>query len=90
MHFETPDNTGNEARGVLGSALLEETFILRCLSARVITEAAYDQARHAPLPADLRHRRALHLGRIGFELFAQRVLLATIMTQYIAIEALDS
>ena len=23
MHFETPDNTGNEARGVLGSALLE-------------------------------------------------------------------
>ena len=83
-------HTSNEARGVLGSALLEETFILRCLSARVITEAAYDQARHAPLPADLRHRRAFHLGRIGFELFAQRVLLATIMTQYMAIEALDS
>ena len=71
----TPDNTGNEQRGVLGSALLEETYILRCLSARAITKAAKDQARHAPLPADLRHRRAFHLSRVGFELFAQRVLL---------------
>src|SRR6266536_5221455 len=75
LRFETPDNTGNEQRGVLGSALLEEEYVLRCLSARAITEAAQDQARHAPLPADLRHRRAFHLGRVGFELFAQRVLL---------------
>ena len=40
LRLETPDNTGNEARSVLGSALLEEAFILRCLSARAITEAA--------------------------------------------------
>jgi hypothetical protein len=40
LRFETPDNPGNEARGVLGSALLEERFVLRCLSARAITEAA--------------------------------------------------
>jgi len=73
--FETPDKTSNEQRGVLGSTLLEEEYILRCLRARAITEAAQDQARHAPLPADLRHRRAFHLGRVGFELFAQRVLL---------------
>ena len=75
MRFETPDNTGNEQRCVLGSALLEEKYVLLCLSARAIAEAAQDEARHAPLPADLRHRRAFHLGRVGFELFAQRVLL---------------
>jgi hypothetical protein len=40
LHLETLDNTGNEARSVLGSALLEAAFILRCLSARAITEAA--------------------------------------------------
>ena len=40
LRFETPDNTGNEQRGVLGSALLEEQFVLRCLGARAITEAA--------------------------------------------------
>ena len=40
LRFETPDNTGNEQRGVLGSALLEEEYVLRCLSARAITEAA--------------------------------------------------
>src|SRR5205807_4435505 len=75
LRFETPDNTCNKQRGVLGSAFLEEKYVLLCLSARAITEAAQDQARHAPLPADLRHRRAFHLGRVGFELFAQRVLL---------------
>src|SRR6266478_5973429 len=75
LAFETSDNTGNEQRGVLGSALLEEKYVLLCLSARAITEAAQDQARHAPLSAGLRHRRAFHLGRVGFELFAQRVLL---------------
>jgi len=75
LAFETPDNTSNEHRGVLGSALLEEKYVLLCLSARAITEAAQDQARHAPLQADLRHRRTFHLGRLGFELFAQRVLL---------------
>src|SRR5213083_3295399 len=75
LAFKTPDNTCYEQRGILGSALLEEEYVLRCLSARAITEAAQDQARHAPLPADLRHRRAFHLGRVGFELFAQRVLL---------------
>src|SRR5205823_11700050 len=47
LRFETPDNTGNEQRGILGSALLEEEYVLRCLSARAITEAAQDQARHA-------------------------------------------
>ena len=40
LRFETPDNTGNEQRGVLGSALLEEEYVLRCLNARAITEAA--------------------------------------------------
>src|SRR5437870_158052 len=75
LAFETPDNTCYEQRRVLGSALLKEKYVLLCLSARAITEAAQDQARHAPLPADLRHRRAFHLGRVGFELFAQRVLL---------------
>src|SRR6476646_9793157 len=75
LRFETPDNTSNEQRGVLGSALLEEEYVLRCLSARAVTEAAQDQTRHAPLPADLCHRCAFHLGRVGFELFAQRVLL---------------
>jgi hypothetical protein len=40
LRFETPDNTGNEQRGVLGSALIEEKFVLWCLSARAITEAA--------------------------------------------------
>ena len=40
LRFETPDYTGNEQRGVLGSALLEEKFVLWCLSARAITEAA--------------------------------------------------
>src|SRR5438034_11704655 len=75
LRFETLHNTGNEQRGVLGSALLEEKYVILCLSARAITEAAQDQARHAPLPADLRHRRAFHLGRVGFELLAQRVLL---------------
>ncbi len=43
---------------------------LGTVSACAITEAAQDQTRHAPLPADLRHRRAFHLGRVGFELFA--------------------
>src|SRR6478735_7884016 len=71
LRFEAPDNTSNEQRGVLGSALLEEEYVLRCLSARAITEAAQDQTGHAPLPADLCHRRAFHLGRVGFELFAQ-------------------
>src|SRR5438093_6623175 len=47
LAFETLHNTGNEQRGVLGSALLEEEYVLRCLSARAITEAAQDQARHA-------------------------------------------
>src|SRR5207244_9226979 len=75
LRFETPDNTCYELRGVLGSALLEEEYVLLCLSARAITEAAQDQARHAPLPADLRHRCAFHLGRVSFDLFAQRVLL---------------
>src|SRR5207247_3729498 len=75
LAFKTPDNTCYEQRGILGSALLEEEYVLRCLSARAITEAAQDQARHAPLPADLRHRRAFHLGRVSFELLAQRVLL---------------
>src|SRR5881409_3311076 len=67
LAFETPDNTYNKQRGVLGSALLEEEYVLRCLSARAITEAAQDQARHVPLPADLRHRRTFHLGGVGFE-----------------------
>src|SRR5262245_37844335 len=49
FHFETPDNAGNEQRGVLGGATLEEAFVLRCLSARTITETAENQARHAPL-----------------------------------------
>ena len=40
LRFETPDNTGNEQRCVLGSALLEEEYVLRCLNARAITEAA--------------------------------------------------
>jgi hypothetical protein len=40
LRFETPDNTSNEQRGVLGSALIEEKFVLWCLSARAITEAA--------------------------------------------------
>jgi hypothetical protein len=40
LRFETPDNTSNEQRGVLGSAFLEEEYVLRCLSARAITEAA--------------------------------------------------
>jgi hypothetical protein len=40
LRFETPDNAGNEQRGVLGSALLEEEYVLRCLSGRAITEAA--------------------------------------------------
>ena len=40
MRFETPDNTCYEQRGILGSALLEEDYVLRCLSARAITEAA--------------------------------------------------
>src|SRR5438067_6324337 len=71
LAFETPDNTGNEQRGVLGSALLEEKYVILCLSAGAITEAAQDQAWHAPLPADLRHRRAVDLGCVGFELFAQ-------------------
>src|SRR2546423_10428568 len=75
LRFETTDNTCNEQRGIPGSALLEEKYVLRCLSARAITEAAQDQAPHAPLPADLTHRSAFHLGRVGFELFAQRVLL---------------
>ena len=47
LRFETPDNACYEQRGVLGSALLEEKYVLRCLSARAITEAAQDQARHA-------------------------------------------
>ena len=47
MAFETPDNTCYEQRGVLGSALLEEEYVLRCISAPAITEAAQDQARHA-------------------------------------------
>ena len=47
LRFKTPDYTGNEQRCVLGSALLEEKYVLRCLSARAITEAAQDQARHA-------------------------------------------
>ena len=47
MRFETPHNTCYEQRGVLGSALLEEEYVLLCLSARAITEAAQDQARHA-------------------------------------------
>jgi hypothetical protein len=75
LRFETPHNAGNEQRGVLRSALLEDEYVLLCPSARAITKAAQDQTRHAPLPADLRHRRAFHLGRVGFELFAQRVLL---------------
>src|SRR5436190_22736358 len=74
LAFETPDNTGNEQRCVLGSALLEEKYVILRLSARAITETAQDQTRHAPLPADLRHRCAFHLGRVGFELLAQRVL----------------
>src|SRR5205809_7393557 len=49
LAFETPDNAANEQRGVLGSALLEEEYVLLCLSARAITEAAQAQARHAPL-----------------------------------------
>ena len=40
LHLETLDNTGNEARSVLGSALLEVAFILRCFSARAIAETA--------------------------------------------------
>jgi hypothetical protein len=40
LRFETPDNTSNEQRGVLGGALFEETHVLGCLSARAITEAA--------------------------------------------------
>ena len=40
LAFDTPDNTGNEQRGILGSALLEEKYVLLCLSARAITEAA--------------------------------------------------
>ena len=40
MRFETPDNTGNEQRGFLGSALLEENYVLLCLGAGAITEAA--------------------------------------------------
>jgi hypothetical protein len=47
LRFETPDYAGNKQRGVLGSALLEEKYVLLCLSARAITEAAQDQARHA-------------------------------------------
>jgi len=27
LAFETPDNTGNEQRGILGSALLEEKYV---------------------------------------------------------------
>src|SRR5438105_1056752 len=34
LAFETPDNTSNERRGVLGSAFLEEQYVLLCLSAR--------------------------------------------------------
>ena len=40
LHLETPHNTGNKQRGVLGSALLEEKYVLWCLNARAITEAA--------------------------------------------------
>jgi hypothetical protein len=40
LRFETPDNTGNEQRGVPGSALLEEEYVFRCISARAITEAS--------------------------------------------------
>ena len=40
LAFEPPDNTCYEQRGVLGSTLLEEEYVLRCLSARAITEAA--------------------------------------------------
>ena len=40
LRLETPHNTGNEQRGVLRSALLEEEYVLQCLSARAITEAA--------------------------------------------------
>ena len=47
MRFETPKNTGNEQRCVLGSALFEEKYVLLCLSTRAITQAAHDQARHA-------------------------------------------
>src|SRR5204863_1360507 len=32
LAFETPDNTCYEQRGILGSALLEEEYVLRCLS----------------------------------------------------------
>ena len=38
LRFETLHNTGNEQRGILGSALLEEKYVLRCLSARAITD----------------------------------------------------
>src|SRR5439155_10455948 len=75
LRSETSHNTRNEQCGVLGSALLEDKYVLLCLGARAITEAAQDQTRHLPLRADLRHRRAFHLSRVGFELFAQRVLL---------------
>src|SRR5437762_12571017 len=47
LAFETPDNTGNEQRCVLGSALLEEKYVILRLSARAITEPAQDQTRHA-------------------------------------------
>ena len=47
MRFETSDYNGNEQRCVLGSALLEEKYVILRLSARAITETAQDQTRHA-------------------------------------------
>ena len=37
---ETPDNTDHKSRGILGSPLLKEVFILGCLGTRAITETA--------------------------------------------------
>src|SRR5258707_15331484 len=36
LRLETPHNTCNKQRGVLGSAFLEEEYVLRCLNARAI------------------------------------------------------
>jgi hypothetical protein len=45
LAFETPDNTGNEQRGILGSALLEEDYVLRCLSALCADDACFLRER---------------------------------------------
>src|SRR5213596_3350308 len=62
LRFETPDNTCNEQRGILGSALLEEEYVLRCLSARAITEAAQDQAHGTQKEFRMNSRLSRSLG----------------------------